>query len=142
MTAGVRTNRIRARIVSNGMVAILTVGVLNQVEAWPITSWRLFSGVRTEQAVRTRFLIVRDDGSTDSLRLHGDTIGTTAHQFATLPHLAPTAQRRKIRTWLRTGGVDPDEVAAVRLERVRLGLDPDGGPAAELDRRIVLEIEP
>lgn len=142
MTAGVRTNRMRARIVTYGMAAVLTLGVVNQIEAWPVTSWRLFSGVRTEQAVRTRFVIVGKDGSTSPLRLPGDTVGTTSHQFATLPRLTPADQRDKVRAWLRAGGIDPDEVDRIRLERVRIRFDPDGGPATELDRSVVLELEP
>lgn len=133
---------VTGRLVTYGLIALLIVGVVTETEAWPITSWRLFSSLRTDQRASTVLTVVDRDGAEFPLRLPGDVIGTTRHQFSTLPRKSPTVQQAKVRAWLEAADVDLARVDHVRLERRRLQLDPDGGDPAELDRITLLEISP
>jgi len=139
--SGGRWSDLRARVLTYGLVALLVFGVVNEVEAWPVTSYRLFSAVRTDRGLRTDLQLVARDGSVRPLRLDGDTVSTTAHQYRTLPADAPAVQRRKALAWLDAAGVDPATVRAVRLVRVGLRLDPDGGAPTELWRHTLVEVE-
>lgn len=123
-----------------GLLVVLAFGVVNTVEAWPITSYRLFSQIRTGRSVRQVLVAVDRDGTTRPVRLRGDVATTTAHQFPTLKRLPPAEQRTKVEGWLRIAGIDPSTVRAVRLERVISELDPDGGPPTETSRRLIVEV--
>lgn len=124
------------------VVVALGIGVLGQTEAWPITAYRLFSGVRTGNQVAYELVAVDRDGAARPVRFRGDTVATTAHQFPSLRTLPEAEQREKVRTWLRLADIDPATVTVVRLERVTRRLDPNGGPATETGRRIVVEVHP
>jgi hypothetical protein len=132
----------RARVVTYGLLLVLAFGVWNHVEAWPVTSYRLFSGLRTASASSWVLVAVESDGDLAPVRLRGDTIATTAHQFGDLVDMDEDARRERVGEWLELAGMDPGTVEVVRLDRVTLRLDPDGGPPVETGRRTVVEIVP
>lgn len=133
---------VRGRFVTYGLIVLLIVGVATETEAWPITSWRLFSGLRTDLRISTTFTIVGRDGTEFPLRLPGDAMAATRHQFSTLARQDPAGQRAKVRAWLEAADVELDRVDHIRLERRRLRLDPDGAAPIELGRTTILEITP
>lgn len=134
--------RWRARLVTYGLVILLATAVWQHTEAWPVTSYRLFSSVRTGTSSGLQLVAVSEDGTTQRVAPRGETVSTTAHRYGDLPGLAPEERRRLVRTWLLSADIDPETVRVVRLERVTRALDPDGGPAVETGRRIIIEVEP
>lgn len=136
-------NRVQAwlgRLVTYGLVLVLAFGVVEQKEAWPVTSYRLFSQVRTGQSTMLELVAVDDDGERSVVRPRGEVAATTRHQYRQLRLLDPAAQQVQVRAWLNAAGIDENEVATARLERVTRQLDPDGGPATETSRRLVVEV--
>jgi len=126
--------------VTYGLLAVLAFGVWNHTEAWPITSYRLFSQVRTGTSSSLQLVALDADGARQPVRPRGDTVATTAHQLHRLPTLDRAEQRRRAVAWLREAGIDPSTVRTVLVERVTVALDPDGGPSRETGRRVVVEI--
>jgi hypothetical protein len=52
-----------------GVLGLLLVGGLAEVEAWPLTAWRLFSAVRGEEQSGLDILAVDEDGGEAPVRL-------------------------------------------------------------------------
>lgn len=128
------------RLVTYGLVLVLAFGVVEQVEAWPVTSYRLFSQVRTGQSTTLELVAVDGDGKRSVVRIRGEVAATTSHQYRRLRLLDLAEQREQVRAWLALADIDAGALAAVRLERVTRQLDPDGGPATESARRLVVEV--
>lgn len=124
------------------LLILLAFAVFQQVEAWPITSYRLFSKVRTDQSIALVLTVVHHNGETATLRLPGDTVTTTRHQYRSLIGAKPAEQKTKVRVWLAAAKIDQRSVRSVRLERVIRRLDPSGGPAKEIRRVTVAEVVP
>ena len=135
-----RKQRWMARAVTYGLVLVLGFGVVQQIEAWPITSYRLFSQVRTDRSTSLELVAVGADGTRTLVRPSGEVAATTAHQYRELRLLDPDRQQTQVHAWLDSADVDAEGQAAVRLERVTRRLDPDGGPATELTRVLVVEV--
>ncbi|GIJ00208.1 hypothetical protein CLV28_1922 [Sediminihabitans luteus] len=138
-----RRARVRARVVTYGLVGVLVVGALAKVEVWPLTSFHLFSAVRTGTSVGLELVAVADDGSRAPVVLDPahPVLVTTAHEFGDLPGATPADQRRMVAAWLDAAHVDPADVSAVRLERVHRLADPDG-VWHEDARELVTEVRP
>jgi hypothetical protein len=139
---GDRRARWLARALTYGTVVGLLAAAAGNVERWPITSFRLFSAVRTDRVTSLELVVVDRDGHRHPLPTNRAGGPTTAHQLHDLRTLAPAARRRKVRAWLRLAGWDPDAVDRVVLERVERRLDPDGGPARVVGRRAVVVVDP
>jgi hypothetical protein len=136
--------RRRARIVTFAVVGVIVLGALAEVEAWPVTAFRLFSSVRTDTTSSLQLVVVHPDGSTAPLALQpaNDVVVITGHQFATLRDLPPDRQRAKVDAWLDLAGVDRADVASVRLDRVTFHYDADAGRLVETKRTHVTEVTP
>ena len=133
--------RWRARLVTYPVIAVLAVAVLCTVEAWPVTSFRLFSQVRTDTS--TGYELVAIDGGGQRSIVQSKISGpaaTTAHQYLDLRSMAVPDQQARVRAWLHLAGIDPDEVDRVLLERVEQRRDPDGGPPHLIARTVVVEV--
>ena len=130
------------RIVTYGVVAGLLVAAQLEVEAWPVTSFRLFSQVRTDRSVGLELVAVDPGGGRHPVVLDGvaDRVGNVAQQLDLLRSDPPEVQRAKASAWMELVGVDPAKMARVELERVQRRLDPDGGPAQVEDRSVVAEV--
>lgn len=119
------TDRTVARRVTFGAVGLLLVVALVQVELWPLTAYRLFSQTRDADRVSTRLVAELPNGSTRAL-VPGATnpvLRTTTHQYARLRHAGPVERAQLSHAWLAAAGAVPDDVVALRLERVRQRLD-------------------
>lgn len=133
--------RRRARAVTYGAVGLLLTVALVQLELWPLTAYRLFSNVRTDSRVTLELVAVGDDGVTSPVRLPSDQVlGTTAHQFRDLERASDERRRELVDAWLAAGAIDPDEVAEVRLDRVRQRMDPGTLTWSDVERTVVVEV--
>ncbi|MDM7854855.1 hypothetical protein [Cellulomonas alba] len=133
-----------ARIVTCAVVGVIVLGALAEVEAWPVTAFRLFSQVRTDTSTSLQLVVVHPDGSSAPLLLKpaNDVVVITGHQFATLRDLPASKQRAKVDAWLDLAGIDPADVASVRLDRVTFRWDDATGRWAETKRTEVTEVTP
>lgn len=133
-----------ARAVTWAVLGVIVLGALAEIEAWPVTAFRLFSQVRTDTSTSLQLVVVHPDGSTAPLLLKpaNDVVVITGHQFATLRDLPASKQRAKVDAWLDLAGVDRADVASVRLDRVTLSWDDATGRWAETKRTEVTEVTP
>lgn len=138
-----RRARRRARAVTYGLVAGMFVAAQLHVEQWPVTSFQLFSHVRTDRTSGLELVAVDHDGGRRPIRLGAQAhrVGNPSHQLALLRDDPPEEQRATVVAWLALVHVDPRDVDRVLLERVERRLDADGGPAEELRRTVVAEID-
>jgi len=136
--------RRRARVVTWTVLAVIVLGALCEVEAWPVTAFRLFSQVRTDTSSSLQLVVVHPDGTSSPLLLKpaNDVVVITGHQYATLRDLPPARQRAKVDAWLDLAGVDRADVASVRLDRVTLRWDDATGRWVETKRAEVTEVTP
>lgn len=137
----VARERRTARAVTYGAVALLLAVALVQLELWPLTAYRLFSNVRTDSRVTLELVAVGDDGATTPVRLPSDRVlGTTAHQYRDLEKASDERRRELVAAWLSAGSLDADEVAEVRLDRVRQRMDPATLRWSDVERTVVVEV--
>lgn len=130
------------RIITYGLVIGLVVTTVAGIERWPVTSFRLFSTVRTDRSFVLELVATQPDGTRQKVPISASTKGSagTAHQLAEL-RLAPSAeQRAKVTAWMNAADMDLDRFEVAVLERVERRLDPDGGPPLEIRRSVVLEV--
>ncbi|WP_435736563.1 hypothetical protein V5D56_17560 [Cellulosimicrobium sp. PMB13] len=134
---------VLARTVTYGVVCVLLATAAAGVEAWPLTSYRLFSGVRTDARTALELVAVGVDGPTvvrpDPTH---PVLATTTYRYDDLAPASPAEREELVRAWLDTAGIDPADVASVRLDRVRSTLDPETLEWTEVSREPVLEVLP
>lgn len=112
---------MRARVVTYGLVALLAVCAVVQVEWWPLTAFRLFSQPRTATATAWEVDLVDAAGAEHAVpfdRLPRGFRG--AHHLApTLAASAPGRRDAVCRAWAAAGGrrlgVAATEVRVYRL---------------------------
>ncbi|WP_125776575.1 hypothetical protein [Antribacter gilvus] len=114
----------RARSVTWGTVSVLVVAAVVQVDFWPLTAYRLFSTIRTDERTVTRLIAVVD-GEDRSVTPRGPLISTTTRFVASLPEADDAARATMLATWLPHLGLDPADVTSLRLESVHQVLDPE-----------------
>ncbi len=136
-------SRVRARTVTYGFVAVLLGATLLHVEAWPVTSFRLFSGVRTGEVLALEAVAVDADGDDHRILLGSSSrqVGNPAHQLRQTWHGPPEERRERMVAWLRAAGRDPADFVRIRIDEVRWRLDSDGVRDEELRRTTVVEVE-
>jgi hypothetical protein len=134
--------RTLARRVTVGTIVVLLLVALSGLEAWPLTSFRLFSNVRTGTTSGYALMVVAPDGTSEPIHLPGNQVlSTTTHQYADLAHESPATQRAKVRAWLDAAGVDPSDVAAVEL--VRTTRTPDAAGVPQITKQdVVVRVTP
>lgn len=108
----------RARIVTYALVGVLLAAAAVQVDAWPVSAYRLFSSLRTADGVSLTLWAVGQDGERTNLRPTGsEVLATTTHQYRELGEADPARQREMVDAWLGLAGIAPSEVSEVVLER-------------------------
>ena len=132
------------RIISYGLVIGLVLVTVAGIERWPVTSFRLFSTVRTDRSFVLELVAIEPDGTRQRVPISRSTKGSagTAHQLGELRAAPPAEQRAKVTAWMNAADMDLDRFELVALERVERRLDPDGGPPLEVRRAVVLEVVP
>lgn len=132
----------RARWVTGVAVAALLGVAAAEVELWPLTSYRLFSGVRTGTQAADELVAVGPDGTRTPVPLAADdqVLATTSHQYRLLRDVDAARQRAMVGAWLDLAGIDPADVATVRVERVRRTMDARTLAAQVTDRAVLVEI--
>ena len=137
-----RTGARWGRVVTYGMVAGLLVAAQLEVEVWPVTSFRLFSQIRTDRSVALQLVAVDAQGARLPVPLDdvSDRVGNVVQQLELLRTDDTEVQRAKATAWLQLVGIGPEGVVRAELERVQRRLDPAGGPATVVDRSVVVVI--
>ncbi|KMM44344.1 hypothetical protein CWIS_16660 [Cellulomonas sp. A375-1] len=121
---GRRERRI-ARAVTWGTLGVVLLGAAAEIEAWPVTSFRLFSTVRTADGATTSLVAIRPDSSQVTVRLPDDQVlATTSHQLVDLRHQSAHQQHAEAVAWLHVAGLDPDDYVAVAVDRSAWTMDP------------------
>lgn len=122
-------------------MTVLLVTAVAHLELWPLTSYRLFSEVRTDTRTVLELVVVARDGTTSVVPADPGVV-TTDRRHRELPASSPDRRRERVTAWLAVAGADPADVDVVRLERVRTVLDPRTLDRRETARSVVLEVEP
>ena len=132
----------RARWVTGLAVAVLLGVAAAELELWPLTAYRLFSGVRTGSQASLELVAVGPDGTRTPVPLDADdqVLATTSHQYRHLRDVGPARQRAMAAAWLDVAGIDPADVATVQVERVRRTMDPRTLGTRTTDRDVVVEV--
>lgn len=130
---------MRARIVTYGLVGLLAVCAVAQVEWWPLSAFKLFSRARTASTTSWQVALVDDAGLEHVIAFRRLPRGYRgAHRLAAdLPGMSTTRRQAVCRAWAsaggRTLGIAPTEV---RVYRVEGRLSPGGGPASVVSRTL------
>lgn len=114
-----------ARRVTYGTLSMLLAAGMAQVDFWPLSAYKMFSGVRTDTVTSTRLVATLDDGREATVGRGADPVLEYTQNF--LPRLAdagPDARRIMLTAWLEQAGLDPAEVRELRTESVRRVVDP------------------
>lgn len=114
-----------ARRVTYGTLSMLLATAVAQVDFWPLSAYKLFSGVRTDTVTSTRLVATLDDGREATVGRGSDPVLSATQGF--LPRLAdadPGTRQVMLTTWLEQAGLDPAEVRELRTERVLRVVDP------------------
>lgn len=132
--------RWTARVVTYGLILVVAFSTVAQVEAWPVTSFELFSHRRTGESTVLELVAIGADGGRTVLRTHGPMMSASRHRYQELDRVDPARRRVEVLTWLTLAGVDRAGLRMVQLERVTRKLDPDGGPATVVSRTLVVRV--
>lgn len=114
-----------ARRVTYGTLSMLLATAVAQVDFWPLSAYKLFSGVRTDTVTSTRLVATLDDGREAAVGRGSDPVLGPTQGF--LPRLAdadPGTRQVMLTTWLEQAGLDPAQVRELRTERVLRVVDP------------------
>jgi len=135
--------RRRARIVTCAAVAVLLTAALVQIDAWPVTAYRLFSNVRTADGVSLTLWAEGVDGTRTDLRPPaGEVLATTTHLYRQLEDADPAHARELVDAWLELAGVRPADVSRVVLERTTWRMDADTRERHETGHAVVAVVTP
>ncbi|MDR7384320.1 hypothetical protein [Promicromonospora iranensis] len=114
-----------ARRVTYGTLSMLLAAGVAQVDFWPLSAYKLFSGVRTDTVTSTRLVATLDDGREAAVGRGADPVlGPTQNFLPELHDAGPATRQVMLTTWLEQAGLDPAEVRHLRTERVRRVVDP------------------
>lgn len=140
---GARTpGRVLGRVVTYTVAVGLLVAAALDVEAWPITSFTLFSQPRTERSLKLELVAVDADGRGTAVSFAdaAASVPNPAQQLQRLRTVDADERALRARALLGAAGVDPSTVERVELVRVVRLLDSDGGEPTEVSRSVVLEV--
>ncbi|MBA2478667.1 MAG: hypothetical protein H0V38_08675 [Sporichthyaceae bacterium] len=136
-----RTTRL-ARTVTYGLCGGLLLLGIAQVEVWPLSAFRLFSGVRGPEATSWQVVVVDSDGSERLLDLAGmpDRVGLPHHLLPRLVDASPAVREDVLETYVEAAGAGTSAVR-VRVYRVvsRTSTEPDVANI-QLSRHVAYEV--
>ena len=135
---------MRARVVTYGLVGLLALCVVAQVEWWPLSAFKLFSGERTAATVSWQVALVDPGGAEHVVPFDRLPRGYRGphHLAADLPGLPARRTEAVCKAWALAGarelGITPTEV---RVYRVAGRRPAGGGPAAVVSRSLSVTCE-
>lgn len=116
--------RRRARRVCYGLVGFLVAWAVTDVDFWPMTAYRLFSEVRTDQATSTQLVAMFDDGTEQVVFPGASEVASTSWRgYATLPDADDFERDAMLDYWFENAEIESDRVSAVRLQESTRVLD-------------------
>jgi len=115
-----RTEALRARVVTGGVVGVVVLCALTGLEFWPFSGFRLFSVVRTQEQVSWQLRAVDRSGSETTVDLAALPTSHSGAHFVIplLPGMSEDDQREAVRAWLRATDTDATGLSSVRVYRV------------------------
>ncbi|MEL7976367.1 hypothetical protein AAG589_10925 [Isoptericola sp. F-RaC21] len=135
--------RRRARLVTYTAVVVLLTAALLQLDAWPMTAYRLFSSVRTADGVSLTLWAEGVDGTRTDLRpAAGEVLGMTTHLYRQLEDADPAHARELVDAWLGLAGMRPADVSQVVLERTTWRMDAETREKHETGHAVVAVVTP
>lgn len=127
-----------ARRVTYGTLAVLLLAGAAQVDFWPLSAYKLFSGVRTDTVTATRLVATLDDGTEAVVDRGADPVlAPTQNLVPRVAEAVPSAREVMLGVWLEQAGLRPTAVREVRAERVRRVVDPATLTWSETARDVV-----
>jgi hypothetical protein len=131
------------RVVTWSLLAVVAVAAVTGLELWPLTSFRLFSEVRTADQSRLELVAEHLDGTEEPLLVTqtNPVLVTTDRQYPDLPRQPEQVQREKVLAWLSVSGVDPATVGSVRLDRVARAYDEATRTWVDVGRTTVVDVD-
>lgn len=137
-----RTQRTLARRVLTTMMVLLLGSAVSGVELWPLSSYRLFSVVRSDAHAARELVAVHGDGSRTPVRFGADNpvVATTAHLLDDVRHQSPQRQRRMAEAWLAVSDTNLQDVVGMRVEIVWRVQDPDSLRWTEESRSVDVDV--
>lgn len=124
-----------ARVVAYGLPLLLVLVAWADLELWPATGWRLFSGIRQPTVPTWIVEVDRGEGgvATYDPAAAGDARRSWRHQLDRALD-DRSRQLELCRQWLGEARVDDPEVRSLRIERARLDIPRDDGPSSVVSR--------
>ncbi len=135
MTSADALHARRARRVTYGLVAVLLIAALAHLELWPLTSFRLFSSMRTATGSTLQLVATTSDGVRT-------TVPAKPQMLARLPEASDVEAVTMVDAWLDDAGLDLAQTRTVTLERRMWRLDPETMESHETGRVVLREVEP
>ena len=118
------TDRRVARWVTCGTLVVILLGAAAEAEIWPITSFKLFSSVRTAGGVTSSLIAVDANNAEVPVPIPTpEILATTSYQLERLAAEPESVQRDMARAWLELAGMDPDDYTTVALHRTAWTMD-------------------
>src|SRR4051812_31051401 len=108
-----------------------------------MSSFRLFSGLRSAQSSGISLVAVAPDGSEHRIDVQKNRTAARSalHEVSSLPNLTPPDQQGVVLAWLKIAAMDPSGFVAVRLYRVTVRQSTrEGEPPKVLNKRLVVEV--
>lgn len=136
--------RVGPRIVVYGLLTLVIGAGFASVEAWPLTSWKLFSAVRQEVQYHWEVVTVGAGGREAPADFGALPVGyrQAHHVLSDFASKAPAEQERLCVALADAfHREDPDTMTGVRIYRVRSRIrrGPDARSTPPLDRRLHYE---
>lgn len=129
------------RVVTYVFLALIVAVAVTGTEAWPLSSFALFSKVRTGESVSTRMVAVDLAGTEHPMLLGSEQSTRGSKQLAA--HLGVRTHREQVAMvsdWMRSLGIEPSTIEFVRLYRVVRQVSTTDRPGPVLREKLVLQI--
>jgi len=121
-----------------GFIGLLAVFGFGQLEAWPFTSWYMFSHVEPSVARVASVVAVSPDGTQRPLGAETLPLGLLGHRLIQRLHAATPAERNTVCEALLAAARSRDPASAVRVEeRTWHVLDRSGRTPANVRTTVV-----
>lgn len=133
----------RARLVTYGVTGLIVFCCLLGLEWWPLSGFRLFSSIRTENQISWEMTTVSSSGDETSVNLADLPVSHWGahHVIPELPTMSMQEQQAAVLAWLGGANVTTGDVVSVRFYEVesQVPTDPTQAPSVA-SRSQLLEV--